>query len=578
MTSQVSDVTDLTVLEKEVLGIEEERLSAPPLTGDDIETSFDNQLWDADEAEAVLQPAFERWDEGRMLVGPGRAWQPHSIGEYPQLKPLFKVVERILEQSFYRRTKRRQRPDLRYLLKRTIINFYLAGMADQGVSYYRSGDGYSAGTREHSLHLTHHRILRVMDALRDSGLTSELRAGKRGKWCTTDVLTPIGATIFYSKVLPASIGRVKRAMTDVIQLRSQRRPDTRRRHYGLPGFKGVRQMRRQIEAVNQHNARYPTYLPLRLSELAALSHERLKQLAQNIMGFVPELYRHQSEQASKKCRMGRFLIDSSPSLVSSSMPFSVLRTDPERRHRLEELPWYVEWLRGQSGNDAEICVPIDLSVYRVFVIRAEEDQRYPDRWLCGRFVGEYQLLPEKWRERLVYKDGEEVHLLHERDVVAMFINLAYNLTGMPMPDDPYQLTGEFSPEKLEALGITPKQLVKYPALIWLGANTKHEGSLAIRGYLEENRLQVNVERVRKAIKRKHQAIARRFGCGYGLELMRRESDIAFGVMCGHLEAGRPGPILAVHDSYLSSDPTSLDDLVRECYRDVVGDAYECQLH
>jgi hypothetical protein len=561
-------------------------------------------LVESAEEEADLEPEFARWDEGRMLVGPGRPWQPHGVRRYPELRRLFVAVEAALGAEWLKHTRRRHRAKLRYLLRQTVINLYLCGLTGQGVNYYRSCDGYRPGTREHALHLTQHRMLWVMDALRGAGITIEMRRGERGKWPTTDALTPLGAELFYGQLPPRMLGRAERPQLDFIQVRSARERGTRRKHFAPPRLKAVREMRRLGQAMNAHNARFRVFLPVRLSELAALSQGRMVQLAQNVIGLVPELYRYHAEQASgtstTECTVlsipGGFTHPITCTecpfpfcSADTECPFSILRTDPEGQHRSGALPECLRWLRSQSGNEDELWVPVDLYAYRVFVLEHEDDLRHPARWRCGRLVAEYQVLPEEWRERLIYLDGDRVRRLHERDVVAMFVALTYNLEGLPMPADPYRLEGEYSPEALAAMGYEPKEVVKYPALIWLGARTKHSGSRAVRGYLEESLpkrlrkqgrlcLPLDANRVRRAIRHKHNRIAHRFGCYYGVRLMRVESDIAMEVVRRHLEAGQPGPILCVHDSFLAGDPDLLDELVHASYRDAFGGAFDCEVH
>ena len=120
---------------------------------------------------------------------------------------------------------------------------YLAGLAGQGVNYYRSGDGYREGTREWALHLTHHHVLRVMDALRGAGITTQMRAGERGKWPTTDALTPYWAALCYGTLPPERVGEVLRPRVDFIQVRSVRHRGWRRRHYQPPRLKAVQATR-----------------------------------------------------------------------------------------------------------------------------------------------------------------------------------------------------------------------------------------------------------------------------------------------------------------------------------------------
>jgi hypothetical protein len=172
----------------------------------------------------------------------------------------------------------------------------------------------------------------------------------------------------------------------------------------------------------------------------------------------------------------------------------------------------------------------------------------------------------------------------EVDVVGMFICLAYNLKGIPMPADPYRLAGEFSPERLAEMGLTKKeckQLVKYPTLILLGARKTRGGNGAARGYIETNFPQAEFPgldsyAVLRSIRRKHKAIADLFCRHQGLRLMRLESDIATKVMLRYIDEGRPGPILCVHDSFLAADGEALRRIITEVYFEVMG--FRCEIH
>ncbi len=555
-----------------------ETLDLPP-EGPDPWT--DDPLWESFDEYFPPEQDFGRWDAGRMPVTIGKRWEPHSVRAYSQFRPVFHAVEKLLGERLFRRQNRKHRPKLRHQLRQTIINYYLAAIADQGVTYYRSPVGYEPGTRQHAIHLTFRRTLRTMNALRESGLTCESQTGKKGRWATTDVLTPLGRDLLFGNLPPTQLASLReKPVLDVIQVRSIRQPGLRRRYYPAPRqVKAVREMRRQIEETNKHNSRYRILLRLRLRELADLSELRLLQLAQNIDDFIPALYRHRAQHPDTEPGLPVLLGTQVPRLdLPQALSCSILSNGPEPQPAPRGLPEPLEWLRGRWADEAEVSIVINPTVYRVFLLEKDDDLRRPDNCLCGRFVGEFQLLPEEWRERLVYQDGDQIIPLHERDVTAMFIGLAYNLEGLPTPQDPYGLDGDYSPEALSILGLTSKDVVKFPALIWLGARSMRQGSHAVREYLEEKCPQLDVGRVREAIRRKHEAISHRFGRNYGISLMRTESDIANEVMRRHVDMGWPGPILCVHDSYLAADRLRLDDQVRSCYREVLGGDFECELH
>jgi hypothetical protein len=454
---------------------------------------------------------------------------------------------------------------------------------------------------------------RVMGLLRRYGISEELVHGKRGGSYSVDGLTEVGARLIRTGLPdgawlsespvggPALVVKSARAQNPFTRSWEPKKSREPRRVYPTPRLKVVQKIEADTERINSHNAQFPLSLPLNSEEIRSLKQGRQLQLWQNIHSFPGELRRAAENGGSSppsRCHdMAGW--ESSLCWLPPLQPVDddVLIDYWELSDYIDEchilgseqnmdLLYTFDRLLGETPFNTKLAIPIQSRMHRTFSILTDDDRLHPDLWLCGRYSGEFQGLPEEWREsKLRWRDEDGIcRPLVEVDVVGMFICLAYNLVGLPMPANPYRLPGEFSPERLEGMGLTEKQcrqLVKYPTLILLGARKTRGGNMAARAYIEANFPQaefagLDPKAVVRSIRRRHRLIADLFCRHQGIRLMRYESDIATKVMLRYVDEGHPGPILCVHDSFLGADGEALKRIIKEVYLEVMG--FPCEVH
>lgn len=107
-------------------------------------------------------------------------------------------------------------------------------------------------------------------------------------------------------------------------------------------------------------------------------------------------------------------------------------------------------------------------------------------------------------------------------------------------------------------------------------NNSSSEAQALRGYEDpetgKNNLRLEHTRpILEAVKEKHSEIVDYFFLEKGLELMRKEAEVARGIMERFLEVDKP--ILPIHDSFVvqASQAEFLKDAMYEALREVVGD-------
>lgn len=177
----------------------------------------------------------------------------------------------------------------------------------------------------------------------------------------------------------------------------------------------------------------------------------------------------------------------------------------------------------------------------------------------GRFYGGHWQNISEAERKLITVNGEPTI---EIDYAALHIRLLYQETGKPMIGDPYEIDG------------WARKQVKRAMLIAINART-HRGAVmaladALAGFPGIRTLRNRFEAAKDllgAVKAKHPNIAWAFGSDAGARLMRRDSDLAEGVMLEMLEATGIAP-LSVHDSFIV--PAALAGRLNEAMERKIG--------
>jgi hypothetical protein len=172
----------------------------------------------------------------------------------------------------------------------------------------------------------------------------------------------------------------------------------------------------------------------------------------------------------------------------------------------------------------------------------------------GRFYGAWWMnVPSEYRSKITL-DGKPAV---EVDFSGMHGRMIYHLEGLEPPDDPYDLgKGEYARGQAKKafnalLNSGPRQIRQFD-----------DYDATLTGYSWKQFL--------KALEQKNAPVTRYFRTGIGLQLQRRDSDIAERVLLHFAEIG--AACLPVHDSFLVHHGY-LDDLKREmasAYAFVVG--------
>src|SRR5262249_26472009 len=142
------------------------------------------------------------------------------------------------------------------------------------------------------------------------------------------------------------------------------------------------------------------------------------------------------------------------------------------------------------------------------------------RWdNCGRFVGPlWQSRPKTERQGLTINGLAT----EELDFKGMHIQLLYQEAGKQMQGDPYNVDG------------WPRERVKLALLILINASSHRSAVLALADALKTDRnisdYFKTAEKLLRAVKARHKAIAWAFGSDAGVRLMHKDARIAEAVM------------------------------------------------
>lgn len=171
----------------------------------------------------------------------------------------------------------------------------------------------------------------------------------------------------------------------------------------------------------------------------------------------------------------------------------------------------------------------------------------------GRFYGGWwQSVPKAYRKRIMI-DG---HPTREVDFSAMLLRMLYDLNGAEMVGDPYTLE-EIDPRHRP---IIKKALL---ALINAGSDQRIQTQ-------QTDGMPITWPELIERLQTKHRQISHYFHSGIGLELQRKDSDIAEIVM---IEAAKGNVlVLPVHDSFVVPHmrTNSIKQLMMDAYRRVMG--------
>jgi hypothetical protein len=202
------------------------------------------------------------------------------------------------------------------------------------------------------------------------------------------------------------------------------------------------------------------------------------------------------------------------------------------------------------------------SVYRVFNDGAAE---HPSFDKGGRLVGAWWVnAPEEVRARITINEEPTVEL----DYRACHPRMLYHERGLEAPEEPYSTPEIVNYEREAGLPLGHLRAAEK----WLTQvliNGRGRPDLASRP--EEINLTPGMARAfAEAIKRHHAPIASAFGSGAGVQLMKTESEIAFGIITRAMAEGWTA--LSVHDSFIAphSAEKRLRQLMEEEYIDKLG--------
>ena len=177
----------------------------------------------------------------------------------------------------------------------------------------------------------------------------------------------------------------------------------------------------------------------------------------------------------------------------------------------------------------------------------------------GRLYAPIQNLKSKVRPYL-YFNGEPTV---EFDFSSIHPNFLYQIEGLEFDGkDPYSLAGFERGEIKKAFNIM------------LNRSPSEAGSSAWKALVDHLSITKDqAENIEEAIKKLHYPIAHHFNTGKGLELQRRDSDVALSVIDYFVRKKRP--IIPIHDSFIVSvrDTEDLTIIMTECYRAVMNEDY-----
>ena len=159
--------------------------------------------------------------------------------------------------------------------------------------------------------------------------------------------------------------------------------------------------------------------------------------------------------------------------------------------------------------------------------------------LGGRMYGGWwQNIPREFRQDITIDGSPTIELDYPR----LHPTLLYGQAGQRLHGDPYEIPG------------WDRGLVKVAFNTLVNADTQSAAVKSIALDIGGAGAYAKAERLVQLIEAKHQSIARAFGTGAGLRLMRQDSDMTEHLMLRLLSQGIVA--LPIHDSYIVSDSTS----------------------
>lgn len=491
------------------------------------------------------------------------------------------VVEPFLETKVGRR--RRWREKFRFY-RDFILCLYLAGLRGQGVGYDRGWHKYRPGTRNRKLHLHYSDVMAVANALREIGWTEKI-AGKRSSdsrfWQRSgDRLTLQGMTALLDRLPEKSIPVALSQSARVIKLKDGDGDQTEYRR--TPAAARLREF---VKDWNEFIGNFHITWEVEVGQLAQLNEKQLRTLTSWIPELSIELRLYHSSWLED--RLGNSFEDTKePGLYKTgktleklhnrnSVTYSLcgnscmLKQSLETAFSVSELS---KWLSGQSGNTDMLCIRLPGTVYRVFKLGASSRRNDPASWLNGRYVGEHQVIPEDWRSAISVNGRRLVEL----DFEAMFPRLACHLNGVEVREEFYDLYPELGSLKNRKLA---KRwfLIRFGSASWEKSREPIQETINldrdVHRFMRDRGL--TARDVMATMDELHPDLVPFFDNGYGLMLMRMESEICTEVMKIFLDKGVP--LLSVHDSFLSPEPGLLRDAMDHAYQEVSG-GFSCPIH
>jgi len=485
------------------------------------------------------------------------------------------VAPRIAESVARKRNWRSKRSFFRDLLYNLYDGLLRGGLS---VSVDLHKGAYAPGTRNRKLHLKYADVKRVLDAAIEAEIVEVTRPGQWSSKKEFSRITELGLTDNSKKLLLSGLSTLdvpskRMGRTGLVRLKDP--------NGSITEYKDSPQTKRWKDLLQHYNQMHiELEWEVVLGQLAQCSEKHLKVLLAWIPGLMKQIWRAMASEKKQniQSQQQNTSLNSVEEYIYTSNTVQYTYTGASSgsfKHLeflLEGLPGVISWLSGKNSSHEILRVPLCHEVYRVFHLGASSKVSDPSTWLCGRFVASYQVLSPEFRERLI-ANGKQ---LWERDFGAMFAHLAYHLNGLVPPEIAMYSLLEELPEEID------RDLSKRAVLIALSADGRDNCIKAIQQYI--NAVPTIHSAMRKhgweakevcvRLEAAHAQIKQFFYRGYGLELMRYESDIAFRVLEHYANKGQV--CLVVHDSFLAHDPVELGAIMQAAYAEVTGTF--CPIH
>jgi len=517
---------------------------------------------------------LETWEEDRFKLLPAAMLWPYNVTEFPELDRAFDAIWAVVEKTLLEKIKRRRKwRKTKYFCKQVVANLYLALLRGQSVWVHKNRNRYSGGKL---FHWHYGVVVKVICAMEETEIIYESwhpswSSDGKGCWCTEYKLGYLGRKLLSDNIRrhPCKVHRP--LIGGPVQVQVRRQPETR----GAAGKAGT-DLAKELTALNNHLEKFSAAWCVPLGYLARLDDRRLKGILTSISGLIPAILNHIQDTAtvtSEVLTSDEPDSNGSGALVSPSSSPSIpilLSTSKSRKGvSLEDysLLGLVRWLQSQKGSREVVEVPLDIRLYRVFSVDREADRDNASAWRNGRYVAEYQCIPEELR-RLISVNGRFVA---ERDFSALFSHLAYHGKGLIPPEGYRSIAG-----LAKLLDSERGKLEKLASLIVFGSGARKTSVKAVQGELNLAGV-AKVATGAQVVEEMEQAnplIVDRFHRDYGVTLMRVESEIATEVMERFMKMDLP--ILCVHDSFLSWDPELLSAEMDRAY--FLRTGYHCPIH